>query len=99
MELRPGQFRGSELIQDTALPSALMGSERNSDMGMLVNIIVIALVGGYAAHLIIKIVSSMKAGKGNPYGCTGDCSRCGSGCCGSGPKKERRRRPGKTQKI
>lgn len=63
-------------------------------MGMLVNIIVIALVGGYAAHLIIKIVSSMKAGKGNPYGCSGDCSGCSGSCSchGSAAKKEEHRR-------
>lgn len=58
-------------------------------MGVLIDIILIAAIGGYAGYLILRIVSSMKAGKGNPYGgCGGDCGSCGGGCnCGSGKMK------------
>ena len=49
-------------------------------MGILVDVILIAAIGGYAGYLIWHILSSMKAGKGNPYGCSGDCGKCGGGC-------------------
>lgn len=56
-------------------------------MGIVTDIIVIALVGGYAGYLIWHIISSMKAGKGNPYGCGGDCAGCHGGCsCHSASK-------------
>lgn len=53
-------------------------------MGILVDIILIAVIGGYAGYLIWHILSSMKAGKGNPYGCSGDCSSCSGGCSSGG---------------
>lgn len=53
-------------------------------MGILVDIILTAAIVGYAFYLIQKIVRSMKAGKGNPYGCSGDCGSCGGGCSRSG---------------
>lgn len=49
-------------------------------MGIFVDVILIAAIGGYAGYLIWHILSSMKAGKGNPYGCSGDCGKCGGGC-------------------
>lgn len=49
-------------------------------MGILADIVVIGLIGGYVFYLVRKIVRSMKAGKGNPYGCSGDCGKCGKGC-------------------
>ena len=53
-------------------------------MGILVDIILTAAIGGYAIYLIWHILSSMKAGKGNPYGCGGDCGKCGGSCgCGT----------------
>lgn len=69
-------------VPETDADSSLYEGREVTDMGILVDIILIAAIGGYAFYLIHKIVSSMKAGKGNPYGC-GDCHKCSSGCgCG-----------------
>lgn len=61
-------------------------------MGLLVDIILIAAIAGYAGYLIWHIFSSMKAGRGNPYGCGGDCASCGGGCgnCHTAQKASRR---------
>lgn len=48
-------------------------------MGLVIDVLLIGAIGGYAAHLIWNMVSSMKAGKGNPYGC--NCGSC-QGSCG-----------------
>lgn len=61
-------------------PASIIMKERNS-MGILVDIILTAAIGGYAGYLVYRMVSSMKAGKGNPYGgCGGDCGGCTGGC-------------------
>ncbi|MDD7408357.1 MAG: FeoB-associated Cys-rich membrane protein [Anaerovoracaceae bacterium] len=47
---------------------------------MSADIIIMALVLGYCAFIVYKLVRGKVTGKGNPFSCTGDCQGCMGTC-------------------
>ncbi len=58
-------------------------------MGMAVSIVLAVLVFGYAGWILYRVLSGIFSGKGNPYGCSGDCSKCG-GCVSAHPGRAKK---------
>lgn len=56
------------------------------DDDMAADIIILALVLGYCAFVVYKMIRGRITGEGNPFSCTGDCRSCLGAC--SNPEQQ-----------